>query len=47
VIFTILSVPPLFGHEIIVVLIGLTWGLGAGFAISAVGSILGELGTYL
>lgn len=43
----VLSIPPLFGHEIVVILIGLTWGLGVGFGIAAAGTIIGELGTFL
>lgn len=29
----VLSFPPLFGNEIVMILIGLVWGLGVGFAI--------------
>jgi len=39
----ILSFPPLFGHEIIAILVGLVWGFELGFAIVAAGTILGEL----
>ncbi|ORX37300.1 hypothetical protein BD324DRAFT_439769 [Kockovaella imperatae] len=41
-----LSFPPLFGNEIVMVLVGLVWGLGIGFAIVAVGIILGEGANY-
>ena len=34
----------LFGHEIVAMLCGLTWGLGTGFAIVAAGTLLGEIG---
>jgi uncharacterized membrane protein YdjX (TVP38/TMEM64 family) len=43
----LLSIPPLFGHEIVIVLIGLTWGLGWGFLIASAGTLLGELLTFL
>ena len=29
----VLSFPPLFGNEIVMVLVGVVWGLGVGFAI--------------
>jgi hypothetical protein len=29
----VLSFPPLFGNEIVMILVGLVWGLGVGFAI--------------
>jgi uncharacterized membrane protein YdjX (TVP38/TMEM64 family) len=35
------------GHEIVLILAGFTWGLGVGFAIAAVGTLLGELATFL
>lgn len=38
----VLSFPPLFGHEIIAILCGAEYGLYAGFAIIAVGTIVGE-----
>ncbi|KAJ6588991.1 hypothetical protein B0H19DRAFT_226984 [Mycena capillaripes] len=41
-----LSFPPLFGHELVAMLCGLVWGLGAGFGIVAAGTILGEIATY-
>ncbi|KAF7290627.1 hypothetical protein MIND_01302900 [Mycena indigotica] len=41
-----LSFPPLFGHEVVAMLCGLVWGLGAGFGIVAAGTILGEILTY-
>ncbi|EJT96704.1 hypothetical protein DACRYDRAFT_102774 [Dacryopinax primogenitus] len=46
VILFIISFPPLFGHEIIAVLVGLVWGFGLGFAIVAVGTVLGEVGNF-
>ncbi|GFZ45062.1 hypothetical protein JCM24511_02788 [Saitozyma sp. JCM 24511] len=43
----VLSFPPLFGNEIVMVLVGIVWGLGKGFAIVAVGTILGEIANYV
>ncbi|WVF68958.1 hypothetical protein IAT40_003732 [Kwoniella sp. CBS 6097] len=43
----VLSFPPLFGNEIVMVLVGLVWGLGKGFAIVAVGVFLGETALFL
>ncbi|KZV71190.1 hypothetical protein PENSPDRAFT_412610 [Peniophora sp. CONT] len=42
----ILSFPPLFGHEIVAVLCGVVWGLGIGFGIVALGTLLGELASF-
>ncbi|RXK40059.1 hypothetical protein M231_02699 [Tremella mesenterica] len=42
----VLSFPPLFGNEILMVLVGVVWGLGRGFAIVTVGTILGEVANY-
>jgi hypothetical protein len=36
----------LFGHEVILTMIGVTWGIGIGFLIAAAGTIIGELFTY-
>ncbi|KAF7305552.1 hypothetical protein HMN09_00808100 [Mycena chlorophos] len=41
-----LSFPPLFGHEVVVLVCGLTWGIGEGFGIVAAGTLLGEICTY-
>ncbi|KAJ7106654.1 hypothetical protein C8R44DRAFT_681070 [Mycena epipterygia] len=46
VVLIALSFPPLFGHELVAMLCGLVWGLGAGFGIVAAGTILGEIGTF-
>ncbi|KAG8834932.1 Tlg2-vesicle protein [Serendipita sp. 400] len=46
VVLFVISFPPLFGHEIVAVLCGVVWGLGVGFAIVAVGTLLGEIGNY-
>ncbi|OSC97884.1 hypothetical protein PYCCODRAFT_1418775 [Trametes coccinea BRFM310] len=45
-ILVVLSFPPLFGHEIVAILVGDVWGVGIGFGIIAAGTILGELVTY-
>ncbi|EJD06356.1 uncharacterized protein FOMMEDRAFT_117170, partial [Fomitiporia mediterranea MF3/22] len=45
-IFFIISFPPLFGHEILAILCGVVWGLGLGFAITALGTFLGEMGNF-
>ncbi|KAA1100792.1 Tlg2-vesicle protein [Puccinia graminis f. sp. tritici] len=42
----IISFPPLFGHEIVIILCGLVWGLWLGFAIVSLGTLLGELANY-
>ncbi|KAJ7255811.1 hypothetical protein B0H12DRAFT_1183416 [Mycena haematopus] len=46
VVLIALSFPPLFGHELVAMLCGLVWGLGAGFGIVAAGTLLGETCTY-
>ena len=40
-------VQQLFGHEFVALFCGDVWGLWAGFAIVAAGTIIGELATYL
>jgi hypothetical protein len=45
-ILIVLSFPPLFGHEIVGLLCGIGWGLGVGFAILALGTLLGEIANY-
>lgn len=42
VILIIISFPPLFGHEIVGILVGAVWGLWIGFAIVAAGTFIGE-----
>ncbi|KAF8589010.1 hypothetical protein K439DRAFT_1333757 [Ramaria rubella] len=42
----VISFPPLFGHEIVAILVGVIWGLGVGFAIVCAGTFLGELGNF-
>lgn len=43
----IVSFPPLVGHEIIGICIGIVWDLDVGFAILAAGTFLGELATWV
>ncbi|KAI0833888.1 hypothetical protein BC628DRAFT_1292133, partial [Trametes gibbosa] len=42
----VLSFPPLFGHEIIAILVGDVWGIWIGFGIVAAGTLFGELGNF-
>ncbi|KAF8147775.1 hypothetical protein K438DRAFT_1989470 [Mycena galopus ATCC 62051] len=42
----VISFPPLFGHEIVAILCGLTWGLWFGFGIVCAGTFLGEVGNF-
>jgi uncharacterized membrane protein YdjX (TVP38/TMEM64 family) len=42
-----LSNMQLFGHEIVILLVAYTWGLWEGFAITAAGTIVGELANFL
>ncbi|KPV77609.1 uncharacterized protein RHOBADRAFT_51442 [Rhodotorula graminis WP1] len=41
-VLVILSVPPLAGHEAVIMVIGLIWGVWLGFAITCAGTYLGE-----
>ncbi|KAF2713436.1 hypothetical protein K504DRAFT_530420 [Pleomassaria siparia CBS 279.74] len=45
-ILIIISFPPLFGHEIVALLCGVVYGLWFGFAIVAIGTFIGEVGTW-
>ncbi|KAJ7110860.1 hypothetical protein C8R44DRAFT_592637, partial [Mycena epipterygia] len=45
-ILIIMSFPPLFGHELIELLAGVTWDLPAAFAIVAAGVLLGEIANF-
>ncbi|KAF7290646.1 hypothetical protein MIND_01304900 [Mycena indigotica] len=45
--FIIVSFPPLFGHEIIAMIVGITWDLWPAFAITAIGTILGEVVNFM
>jgi hypothetical protein len=42
-ILVILSFPPLLGHEVVGILLGIVYGLWIGFAIFAAGTLLGEI----
>jgi len=42
----VISFPPLFGHEIVAILVGVIWGLGIGFAIVCAGTFIGEVGNF-
>ena len=42
----LILLPKLFGHEILAILVGVVWGLGIGFAITAAGTFLGEVGNF-
>ncbi|KAF7305543.1 hypothetical protein HMN09_00807200 [Mycena chlorophos] len=46
-IFVVISFPPLFGHEIVALLAGITWSLPAAFGIVAAGTLLGEIANFL
>ncbi|PVH88091.1 hypothetical protein DL98DRAFT_509589 [Cadophora sp. DSE1049] len=46
IILIVISFPPLFGHEIVGILVGAVWGLWIGFAIVAAGTFIGEIGTW-
>jgi hypothetical protein len=43
----VMSFPPLFGQEIVGILVGDFYGLGIGFLIVALGTLLGELANFL
>ncbi|BGP08837.1 hypothetical protein JCM10049v2_004688 [Rhodotorula toruloides] len=42
-ILVILSFPPLGGHEIVLLVVGLIWGVWIGFAIACAGTFIGEV----
>ncbi|KAJ7736726.1 hypothetical protein DFH07DRAFT_893085 [Mycena maculata] len=42
----LLSFPPLFGGEIVAILVGVTWSLPVGFLIAAAGTLLGEISNF-
>jgi len=42
----IISFPPLFGHEIVGILLGVVYGLWIGFGILSLGTLLGEWGNF-
>ncbi|KAJ7475110.1 hypothetical protein B0H11DRAFT_2413121 [Mycena galericulata] len=45
-IFVIISFPPLFGQEIVAMLVGVTWSLPVACAIVAAGTLLGEIANF-
>ncbi|KAJ7939919.1 hypothetical protein B0H13DRAFT_1574197, partial [Mycena leptocephala] len=48
-ILIVISFPPLFGQEIVAMLVGTTWSLPVGFAIvadSTTGTLLGEIANF-
>ncbi|KAJ7485180.1 hypothetical protein B0H11DRAFT_2018379 [Mycena galericulata] len=45
-ILIIMSFPPLFGHELVEMICGVTWDLPEAFAIVAVGVLLGEIANF-
>ncbi|KAK4051385.1 hypothetical protein OIV83_002869 [Microbotryomycetes sp. JL201] len=46
-VLVILSFPPLGGHEVVILVVGLIWGLWIGFAIVSAGTFLGEMACYI
>ncbi|KAJ7186827.1 hypothetical protein C8R46DRAFT_880213, partial [Mycena filopes] len=46
VVLIALSFPPLFGHELVAILVATVWGLWEGFGIVAAGTLLGEICTF-
>ncbi|GAA5987927.1 hypothetical protein JCM10908_007273 [Rhodotorula pacifica] len=46
VVLVILSFPPLGGHEIVILVVGLVWGVWKGFAIACAGTFIGEVACY-
>ncbi|UZJ56564.1 hypothetical protein CBS101457_005884 [Exobasidium rhododendri] len=42
----VISFPPLFGHEIIGILLGVVYGLWIGFGVLSLGTLLGEWGNF-
>lgn len=46
VLIALVSIPPLFGHEILAIIAGFVYGTGPGFAILAISSIIGESIVY-
>ncbi|KAM0749950.1 hypothetical protein T439DRAFT_315312 [Meredithblackwellia eburnea MCA 4105] len=45
-ILVIISFPPLFGHEILLLAVGLIWGIGEGFGIACAGTAIGEMACF-
>jgi len=47
IILIVLSFPPLFGHEIVQLIVGLTYPIGVALGIACAGSILGEAACFI
>ncbi|KAF7290643.1 hypothetical protein MIND_01304600 [Mycena indigotica] len=47
VLLVVASFPPLVGHEVIAMIVGITWDLGPAFAITIIGIMLGEIANFL
>ncbi|SGY13544.1 BQ5605_C010g05890 [Microbotryum silenes-dioicae] len=45
-ILVVLSFPPLGGHEVVLLVVGLIWGIWIGFAIACAGTFIGELACF-
>ncbi|KAF8308584.1 hypothetical protein DL93DRAFT_1876961 [Clavulina sp. PMI_390] len=45
-ILIVLSFPPLFGHELVDIMVGVVWGIWKGFLICAAGHLLGEIANW-
>ncbi|KLT44987.1 hypothetical protein CC85DRAFT_241501 [Cutaneotrichosporon oleaginosum] len=45
-IMVVLSFPPLFGNEVVIILCGVVWGVRAGFLIVAAGTVVGEMACF-
>ncbi|KAF8313091.1 hypothetical protein DL93DRAFT_2059505 [Clavulina sp. PMI_390] len=45
-ILIILSFPPLFGHELVDIMVGVVWGVWKGFLIASAGHLLGEIANW-
>jgi uncharacterized membrane protein YdjX (TVP38/TMEM64 family) len=46
-ILVVLCIPPLFGHEVVFIVVGLTFSLGEGIGIASAGMIIGEALCFL
>jgi len=46
VILAIMSFPPIIGHEIIMIILGVVWGPWAGFGIASAGTLVGEIANF-
>lgn len=46
-ILVVLSFPPLFGHEVVLLIVGLTYPLGVALGIACAGAVLGEAACFI